>query len=558
MFRSNFHSLSGFLKRSYSSKPVHALRDTRPKSKRLTGFGKYDRQENGEIITKTHKDTFTGIKIERSEIIPDEATQYIGEKWVLPVRGRSGVAPLQEGAIASIGQPLNDEGTLFTYNFNSGSMVTMRSRFGQASMKSVQQTIDIYTNNVLAAQQNSFGRSDEEFASGYIPELSPRDSPSFYKERRFHPNSLDQVDEYKRSPVYYNSVWNREPEHNTPAVMIFASVSPGEGITPTTNVGANQWMLRRKLYELTYLFREQLEKQYMYEAHRNDQSPADGDKPLNNMDTSPVNVSILNGPLLGSGACLSLFHKYVIGTEGTSYSVPDIFAGRIPNNGNLYILTKLNEKYPGFGTWLGLTGARLTVEDMIHFDMITHYSDVPGLGEQILRRLDEHVQLPTEEQLKSVLSDITEHPDAWKGRNCRFEKLLPQIAEAFGDLGDAPSLLSGTREIPFIKDVLDHIKYKGDEVAAACFLQAMQFAKDMEVHQIMNMEYRLMGHLSSRLDQPESLRRNDTGVVHDFFEKHSEVPDIFLPEQLYMYKAREELNPNSESILSKLKLKVQQ
>jgi enoyl-CoA hydratase/carnithine racemase len=65
------------------------------------------------------------------------------------------------------------------------------------------------------------------------------------------------------------------------------------------------------------------------------------------------------------GTGIGSYTNYAVATEGSEFSVPENFYGFFPDNANLYLLSKLNQKYPGLGTFLALTGSTLTGSDLM-------------------------------------------------------------------------------------------------------------------------------------------------------------------------------------------------
>ncbi|CAE6022016.1 unnamed protein product [Arabidopsis arenosa] len=83
-----------------------------------------------------------------------------------------------------------------------------------------------------------------------------------------------------------------------------------------------------------------------------------------------VQVSILNGIVMGAGAGLSTHGRFRIATENTVFAMPETALGHFPDVGASYFLSRL----PGFfGEYVGLTGARLDGPDMLACGLATHF-----------------------------------------------------------------------------------------------------------------------------------------------------------------------------------------
>lgn len=69
---------------------------------------------------------------------------------------------------------------------------------------------------------------------------------------------------------------------------------------------------------------------------------------------------------MNSGIALSAFTDYAIVTPGTSFASFDVSTGAVPDSGNLFMLAQVEKKYPGFGVFLALTGARIKGADLVY------------------------------------------------------------------------------------------------------------------------------------------------------------------------------------------------
>lgn len=69
--------------------------------------------------------------------------------------------------------------------------------------------------------------------------------------------------------------------------------------------------------------------------------------------------------LAGGGSGIGAYSDYVLVNEGSTYSVPECSYGFFPDNANCYLLSKINEKHPGLGTFLALTGAEVKGKDLM-------------------------------------------------------------------------------------------------------------------------------------------------------------------------------------------------
>lgn len=125
-------------------------------------------------------------------------------------------------------------------------------------------------------------------------------------------------------------------------------------------------------------------------------------------------ISLTNGTIIGAGSALSIHCKYCIATEKTSFAMPEVNIGLIPDAGASYIFPRL----PGrLGWYLALTGEKLNGSDICHVSLATHFCKSDDLFkleetlltsnekiEQILNKFS--VQELPEFSLSSVMSKI--------------------------------------------------------------------------------------------------------------------------------------------------------
>ena len=85
-------------------------------------------------------------------------------------------------------------------------------------------------------------------------------------------------------------------------------------------------------------------------------------------------VSIIDGVCMGGGIGLAIHNGPRVVSEHALLAMPETAIALFPDVGTSYILPKLPSQVPGaLGTWLALTGARLTGADNVHAGLATHY-----------------------------------------------------------------------------------------------------------------------------------------------------------------------------------------
>ena len=82
-------------------------------------------------------------------------------------------------------------------------------------------------------------------------------------------------------------------------------------------------------------------------------------------------IALIDGICMGGGIGLSVHAPYRVATEHAAFAMPETAIGFFPDIGATFLLPRL----PGeLGTYLGLTGLRLTGADAVHAGFATHYT----------------------------------------------------------------------------------------------------------------------------------------------------------------------------------------
>ncbi|WCZ38391.1 3-hydroxyisobutyryl-CoA hydrolase [Corynebacterium jeddahense] len=84
-------------------------------------------------------------------------------------------------------------------------------------------------------------------------------------------------------------------------------------------------------------------------------------------------IALCNGVIMGGGMGVSAHAKYMVVTEDAFASMPEMFIGYITDVGMSWLLQKLPEvPSQSLGTYLGLTGYRMTADDMLATGLASH------------------------------------------------------------------------------------------------------------------------------------------------------------------------------------------
>ncbi|CAO3680344.1 unnamed protein product [Umbelopsis vinacea] len=81
-------------------------------------------------------------------------------------------------------------------------------------------------------------------------------------------------------------------------------------------------------------------------------------------------VSMMDGITMGGGIGISVHAPFRIATENTVFAMPETAIGLFPDVGGSFFLPRLDGE---LGTYLGLTGAKLSAEDVLFAGIATHF-----------------------------------------------------------------------------------------------------------------------------------------------------------------------------------------
>lgn len=145
---------------------------------------------------------------------------------------------------------------------------------------------------------------------------------------------------------------------------------------------------------------------------------------------TPV-VTILNGSVFGSGAGVGCFADFVISNPGTKYATPEVSYGYMPDSGNVFLLKKIDQKFPGVGMFLGLTGAQIKGFDLVQCDVSTHIG-MPGTASLIMEKFaGDYEKSQTRTKLHDAVMHAVENDKTVSSEPLSFGQDLPSIEKCF-------------------------------------------------------------------------------------------------------------------------------
>ena len=153
-------------------------------------------------------------------------------------------------------------------------------------------------------------------------------------------------------------------------------------------------------------------------------------------------VSIWRGIVMGGGAGISVHGRFRVATETVQFAMPETMIGLIPDVGASYFLGRLAG---GLGMYIGLTGYRLDVYELLALGLATHFvpaAALPALEAALLERCasstSDRAELAAEiEQTIDLLSvssmtaeEVEQHKLSIK--NCKLSSMTAAIDKCFG------------------------------------------------------------------------------------------------------------------------------
>ncbi|KAI8844792.1 ClpP/crotonase-like domain-containing protein [Chytridium lagenaria] len=137
-------------------------------------------------------------------------------------------------------------------------------------------------------------------------------------------------------------------------------------------------------------------------------------------------IALMNGITMGGGVGLSVHAPFRIVTENTVFAMPETAIGLFPDVGGSFFLPRLDGE---LGTYLGLTGYRLTGEEVMYAGVGTHFIPAERIP-ALLNRLSE-IESDEIEVINMALEEFVGDTslEAWKNWCFKFNT-IEEIEEA--------------------------------------------------------------------------------------------------------------------------------
>ncbi|EKD53636.1 MAG: hypothetical protein ACD_60C00166G0013 [uncultured bacterium] len=115
-------------------------------------------------------------------------------------------------------------------------------------------------------------------------------------------------------------------------------------------------------------------------------------------------IALIDGITMGGGVGISLHGSYKVATDRILFAMPETAIGFYPDVGTTYLLSRLPHN---IGYYLGLSGARITLNDCVALHLIDHGVKRDIFPELIYKLADTKFQNNPNETVKDVISGFS-------------------------------------------------------------------------------------------------------------------------------------------------------
>mmetsp|Transcript_34476 Transcript_34476/g.60545 ORF Transcript_34476/g.60545 Transcript_34476/m.60545 type:complete len:363 (-) Transcript_34476:29-1117(-) len=213
----------------------------------------------------------------------------------------------------------------------------------------------------------------------------------------------------------------------------------------------------------------------------------------------PLQVALYEGIVMGGGVGISIHAPIRVATETSIFAMPETAIGFFPDVGGSFFLPRLSG---AVGLYLGITGARLTSEQLVQAGVATHYVASEKLKELRQTLISEVALDSTPAQISAIVdrfSDPVTDP-------------LPNIAEIEANFGGTTSVehiyhnLSENKS-EWAKTKLAGLQKLSPLAQKICF-EAVKRGKELDLAENFKMEYRISQRFVEGGEFFEGIRAN--------------------------------------------------
>ncbi|MEQ1617622.1 MAG: enoyl-CoA hydratase/isomerase family protein [Terricaulis sp.] len=258
-------------------------------------------------------------------------------------------------------------------------------------------------------------------------------------------------------------------------------------------------------------------------------------------------LAIMDGVTMGGGVGISMPACFRIGTENTTYAMPETGIGLFPDVGGGWYLPRKPKGQVGqseIGMWLALTGARLKAADCLIAGIATHH-----LPTEILAAA--RAQIAGAAQTHDVEKALASGLDALSESAGKPRELTPENIERINRIFAAESVEAIIAALEadgsdWAKTQLATLATKSPQTLKVAFRQLREGARMPSFADEMVQEYRIACRVSQRQDFIEGVRAL---IVDKDNKPHWDPPtlagvtDVMLDEIFAALPAGEEWTP---------------
>jgi enoyl-CoA hydratase len=200
-------------------------------------------------------------------------------------------------------------------------------------------------------------------------------------------------------------------------------------------------------------------------------------------------VALIDGICMGGGIGMSVHGPYRVATEHAGFGMPETAIGFFPDIGATYLLPRLRGH---LGTYLGLTGLRISGSDAVHAGLATHFVPRPRLAELAAALAKDGPSVLAEFAEKLPPFSLAAHLDAIE--RCFTAETVPEIVAriAHEDAEWATAALKAMRTV--------------SPSALFWTLQALRNGAELNLPEALEAEFRLTKTTMAHPDFVEGVR----------------------------------------------------
>jgi len=210
-------------------------------------------------------------------------------------------------------------------------------------------------------------------------------------------------------------------------------------------------------------------------------------------------ICLLDGITMGGGVGISLHGKYSLATENFSFAMPETGIGFFPDVGGGYLLTRCKKN---FGTYLALTGKRISRADAIYANLIKYSIKNERQNEFVDGLLKLDLSSDIDEKVMALIHGF-EDPDIGLASLIEYEESISNVFS----LDSIESMLEQLQVIGGAwSDKTMSILASKSPTALKVTLAQMQHCQGLTMEDSMALEYRIVSRFMQGKDFFEGIR----------------------------------------------------